>query len=390
MNIELFDQQDDFAKPHHGIFLNSAGSSLMAKPVYEKWLEYTEQELSQGGYKAHELNLNQERDFYKNVAELINSNPEEIAFMESATRAWNIIFHSIGHKKDTTIITCESEYGSNFINYLLAKKRYGIQIKVIKNGLNGHIDLKELENSIDEKTSLIAITHIPTNNGLINPAEQVGKIAKKHSIPYLLDSCQAIGQIQVDVQKIGCDFLTATGRKYLRGPRGTGFLYICHKQIKEIEPIYLDIHSASWDSKDTYSLRADAKKFELWECSLANKIALSHAVRYALTIGMEHIESRVKSLASYLRKKLNQLDFIDVTDIGDDKCAIVTFYHKSISSKKLCQSLYEKGYTLSVSGVYSTRLDMESRNLPDLLRASIHYYNHESQIDSFVDALRSI
>ena len=179
-----------------------------------------------------------------------------------------------------------------------------ISIEVVPNDAYGQLDIEALRGMMDERVRLIAISHIPSQGGLIQAAADIGAIAREYGAWYLLDACQSVGQLLIDVQAIGCHMLSATGRKYLRGPRGIGFLYVSSEILQEIEPPLLDLHSATWLSTDAYELQPTAKRFENWEANIAAKIGLGVAIDYALEIGLEAIEKQVQSLASTFRGML--------------------------------------------------------------------------------------
>lgn len=372
------------------LHLNNAGSALMPAKVLETTVDYLKLEAEIGGYEAEDVKHSEMEGFYDSVARLLNCQSEEVAYAENATRAWDIAFYSLPLKSGDKILTSASEYASNYIPFLQSKKIKNIEVAVVPNDRFGQIDLDALESMIDSQVRLIALTHVPTNGGLVNPVEAVGALARKHEIMFLLDACQSVGQLEVDVQKIGCDFLSATGRKFLRGPRGTGFLYVRKERLKEVEPIFLDLHAAKWTGKEQYDIRDDARRFENWEQNYAGKLGLAAAIDYANKLGMQNIQKRIGELAGLLRKELATVEGVTLTDLGETKCGIVTFFHDRIESRALVEKLYADAINICSSSLFSTRLDMEARKLPTLARASVHYYNTEAEIMKFCECLRRV
>ncbi len=281
-----------------------------------------------------------------------------------------------------------AEYASNFIAFLQAAHRTGAIIKVIPNDEYGAISTDALKNSIDNRVKLIALTHVPTNGGLVNPAEEVGQIARQAGVLYLLDACQSVGQMPINVQRIGCDVLSATGRKFLRGPRGTGFLFVRREILKGLEPPLLDLHAARWVEKDRYEIREDARRFENWETNCAGKIGLGTAIDYALQWGLEVTWPTIVGLGEQLRERLAKLPHVTVRDLGRKKCGIVTFTVEGKKPEEIRSALSEKRINVSVSPAQYTLMDMEDRGLRDgVIRASVHYYNTEEEIDRFCHVL---
>jgi cysteine desulfurase / selenocysteine lyase len=234
------------------------------------------------------------------------------------------------------------------------------------------------------------MTHVPTNGGLVNPAAAVGQVAREAGVLFLLDACQSVGQMPVDVETIGCDMLSATGRKYLRGPRGTGFLYVRREVLERLEPPFLDLHAAQWVARERFDIRPDARRFENWETYYAGKIGLGVAIDYALQWGVEAIWARISRLADDLRQRLSTIPDVTVTDQGAERCGIVSFLMAGKEAEEVQRLLADARINVSVSRVSSTRLDMEARDLPDLVRASVHYYNTEEEVERFCATLAAV
>lgn len=374
----------------HVLHLNAAGSSLPSRRTLDATLDHLRLEAEIGGYEAADRARPVLDGFYPSIATLIGAEPGEIAYVENATRAWDLAFYSLDFKPGDRILTCVSEYSSNYISYLQVAKKTGAEIVVVPDDRHGQIDLAALERAIDKRTKLVSISHIPTQGGLVQPAEAVGKIVNDAGILYLLDACQSVGMMPIDVKKIGCDFLSATGRKYMRGPRGTGFLYARTRSTSHIEPIFLDNHAARWTGDNDYTVMGDAKRFENWERYFAGVIGLKVAADQANELGMPAIWARLRHLADGLRERLKTVPGVTLADLGVTKGAIVTFAVTGKEHGTLKQQLRDQGINVSVSTQFSSRLDLKGRGLKDVMRASVHVYNTDEELDRFVAALRPL
>ncbi|MGB4248116.1 MAG: aminotransferase class V-fold PLP-dependent enzyme [Pseudohongiellaceae bacterium] len=365
------------------IHFNNAGAALTPAPVQEALLQHLALEQRIGGYEAAAQAHSRLENFYEAFARLLNCAAEEVAWAENATHAWNTLLHAIPFQSGDRILTGQSEYASNYLAFLHLTRQRNVQVEVIPNDSQGRICLDRLATAIDGSVRLIALTHVPSQSGVIHPAIEVGRLARSHDILYLLDACQSAGQLPLDVTTLNCDMLTGTGRKYLRGPRGTGFLYVRRDVLGELTPAWIDLHSAQWTAQNTYQFRDDARRFENWESYVAGKIALGTAVDYALEIGMEAIATRINYLATSLRERLLALNGISVHESGDSLCGIVTFSKSDESAPLLQQRLQSAGINTSVSKLQSNLLDFGRRGLGDINRASVHYYNTEEEVAEF-------
>lgn len=371
------------------LHFNNAGAALMPTVVVDAVKNHIDLEAQIGGYEAADQTIDADAHTYEAIATLINCQADEVAFVENATVGWCGAFYGLAQtfKPGDRLLTAQAEYGSNYIAYLQIAKRTGVQIEVIADDETGALSVQALENMIDDRVKLISITHMPTNGGLTNPAAAVGRVAKAAGIPYLLDACQTVGHMPIDVAEIGCDMLSATGRKYLRGPRGTGFLYVLPTMVDKFEPLVLDNHSATWTGRDIFEIRSDAKRFENWENYTAGKIALGVAVDYALSWGMDAIYERILHLAGHFRARLAETPGVVVRDLGPAPGGIVTFSVEGMAADVVKRRMADHKINVTHSTVYSTRLDMENRGLEAVVRASLHYYNTEQEIEWFMDVL---
>ena len=372
------------------LHFNNAGASLMPQPVLDAVVNHLQLEATIGGYEAKNRELEAVEHVYDAAARLINCTPGEIAFIENATRAWDMAFYAIPFNAGDRILTAKCEYSSNYIAYLQVAQRTGAVVEAIPNDEHGQLSVAALRDMIDDQVKLISITHVPTQGGLINPAIEVGAVACEAGVLYLLDACQSVGQMPMDVKEIGCDILSTTGRKYLRGPRGTGFLYVKRDLIERLEPPFLDLHAATWVADDRYEIRTDARRFENWEMYYAGKVGLGVAIDYALSWDVAETWVRIRKLADRLRSDLTALGYVTIHDLGIEHCGIVTFNVKGITADEVQRRLAEQGINVSVSLEESGRLDLGERKIPQLVRASVHYYNSEEEIERFCNAIARV
>jgi selenocysteine lyase/cysteine desulfurase len=374
----------------HVVHFNNAGAALTPSPVLDAVIGHLQCEATMGGYEAAARAHAAIERVYDAAAALLGCARDEIAVVENATRAWDMAFYSVPLGPGDRILTATAEYASNFIAFLHATKGTGATVEVIPNDEHGQLSVAALRGMIDERVKLIAITHVPTNGGLVNPAEAVGEVARAAGVPYLLDACQSVGQLPVDVERIGCDMLSATGRKFLRGPRGTGLLYVRRALLERLHPPFLDLHAARWTSPRTYEVRPDARRFENWETNVAGKIGLGVAIDYALGWGLAAIEARIAALAAGLRRDLAALPGVTVRDLGERRCGIVTFTLDGVAAGEVMRRLAERGINVAVSTLAGTLLDMRARGLAEVVRASVHYYNTEAEVARLVEAVAAI
>ena len=367
------------------IHFNNAGASLMPDPVFAAVVEHLELERNIGGYEAAKQATGQLEQFYTNFARLLSAQPDEIAYVENATRAWDMAFYSLPLGKGDRVLTHDSEYVSNYLALLQQAQRRGIEIDLVPSDAHGQIDVDAMASMIRPETKLIALTHVPTQGGLVNPAAAVGKLAREHGLFYVLDACQSVGQLPLNVRELGCHMLSGTGRKFLRGPRGTGFLYVSRDVTEQLDPPFVDLHSALWTEEQSFEFLPGARRFENWECYVAGRLGLARAVRYALDIGIEAIEQRVKTLATLLRTRLAELPGVSVHDLGAETCGIVTFRCANEPAGEVATRLHAAGINVSTTTRAAARLDFGKRDLDQLVRASVHYYNTENEIDRFVE-----
>lgn len=381
------------------LHLNNAGASLPPAIVLERVKAHLDLEAEIGGYEAADRTEDEYERVYAAIARMLGCTATEVALVESATRAWDAAFYALAERfqPGDKILTAANEYVSNYLAFLQVARKRGIEIVVVPSEANGEISLPGLEAVIaqhGERVKLIALTHVPTNGGLVQPAAAVGRIARAHGIPFLLDACQSAGQMPLNVDELGCDMLSATGRKYLRAPRGTGFLYVRQSLLQQLEPTPLDMRSATWTAHDRYEIRKDARRFETWENSIACRLGLGVAVEYAMAVGLDNIAARVTMLAEQLREQLAHIPGVTVRDLpgnaSQPRCGIVTFTHERHGAQTIFERMRDQRINVRVTAVGSTRLDMEQRGLIEMVRASVHYYNTEEELARFSQAIAEL
>jgi len=381
MNIQAI--RNDIVNYGDKIFLNSAGSSLMPKSVRQVIDQYLVEEESYGGYKLADMRAKDLDQLYHEAALLLNCSCDNIAFAHDATDAYIKALSSIPFQKGDIIITSQDDYASNQIQFISLQQRFGIQIKRIRTLDNGDIDLDHFEDLISEKQpTLVAITHIPTNSGKIQDVEAIGEICHQHDILYLVDACQSVGQIQVDVKKIRCDFLSMTGRKFLRGPRGTGLLYVSDKVLeRQFTPLFIDGYGAKWTKNEHFEIRDSAKRFQTWEAPFALIIGLTEALRYANQIGMVNIQARNAELMTHFRSRLGDIPQLHVFDNGSQLANITTIQKNDKSLLETEAYLQKHQVFYSVSTLEWGLIDFTQKGVEWVIRLSPHYFNTMEELD---------
>jgi selenocysteine lyase/cysteine desulfurase len=390
MPIDIERARRDTPAASQVLHFNNAGAALMPSPVLQAQLRHLQLEAEAGGYEAAAAADERIEAIYDSIGRLLNADRTEIALVENATVAWDMAFYSVGFAPGDRILTAEAEYLSNYIAFLQVARRSGAVVDVVPSDEAGELNVDALERMIDRRVKLIAITHVPTNGGLVNPAAAIGRIARAHGILYLLDACQSVGQMPIDVAAIGCDMLSTTGRKYLRGPRGTGFLYVRRGVLDRLEPPFLDLQAATWVEADRYEMRPDARRFENWERNVSGQLGLGAAVDYAVGWGLADIAGRIEPLAAELRRRLAHIPGVSVRDRGRRLCGIVTFTVEGKPAREIVGALRQRRINCHVSAPGPVRRDVQAVRLTDLVRASVHYYNTEEEVVRFAAAVAAL
>lgn len=378
--------------------LNNAGASLMPDVVTMTILEHIKLESEIGGYEAAALKADEILQFYVQAGKLINCNPSNIAFTASATDSYTRALSSIPFCSGDIILTDNDDFISNQIQFISCQKRFGIKIVRIKNAEIGGVDLNDLEEKLFTlKPKLLAITHIPTNSGLVQSVKSIGEIYSRYIKEYsdrtwyILDACQSAGQMKLDVEELECDFLSITIRKFLRGPRGSGFLYISDRALKfGLEPLFIDMRGADWVEKDEYKQQPDARRFEDWEFAYALVLGSKVAIEYCLNIGEDRIWQQIQVLSKYMRNELSKNPKVRVLDKGPELGALVTFTVEDSQPGFILDELLRRKINVVPSFRNFAVIDFDEKGVEWAIRVSPHYYNTFEEVDLLIKAVEEI
>lgn len=385
--ISLAQVRADTPACEHLIHFNNAGCALSPAAVTTAVTNHLRLEQELGGYEAAN---EAERDiaaFYTELAKMLHCDETEVAFMESATRAWQSALLSLDLQPGDQVLTADNEYASNYLSLLYLSRKHGVELITVPSDNDGLIDSQRIADSITAKTRAVALTHVASQRGDIQAIAEVGDLAREHGLIFLVDACQSVGQIELNLKQLKCDFLCGTGRKYLRGPRGTGFLYANRDTTQSLAPPVVDLHSATWASPADFEIKAGAIRFESWERNVAGVIGFGKALQYANSLGMESIQTRIRLLAENLNRKLQSIDGVEVHERSAHLSGIVTLSRVNTEAETLWENLQALGVNTSVAKRQNARLDLDSVLKRDVLRASLHYYNSEAEVSRFIDLL---
>jgi selenocysteine lyase/cysteine desulfurase len=374
------------------IHFNNAGAGLMPRGVLDAMVAHLNREANLGGYESADDAEAAFANAYANVAKLLGTQPRNIAVVENSTVAFFQALSAFDFRAGDVIVTTRNDYISNQLAYLSLARRHGVEVRRAADLASGGADPQSVRELLrDPRVRLLAVTWVPTNSGLMQPVEALGEAAEAAGVPYLVDGCQAVGQIPVDVARLRCDFLSGTARKFLRGPRGIGFLYVSDRALKRGDfPLYIDMRGADWVSADDFAPAPDARRFENWEFAYSLVLGLGEAARYALGVGVERGGRRAIELAAILRRKLSELDGIRVLDRGSELAAIVTVEVAGWDAAELSKLLRTRGINTSASLRAYAVIDMDEKRAASALRLSPHYYNTGEEIERVVQELRTV
>ncbi|GAA3540269.1 aminotransferase class V-fold PLP-dependent enzyme [Kribbella ginsengisoli] len=374
------------------IHFNNAGCGLLPRPVLQAMHDHLDLEAQIGGYEASAARSVQVREFYTGLAALIGAGPDNIAFSGSATHAYATALSAIPFGPGDIILTTRNDFVSNQIAFLSLRRRFGVEIMHAPDLPTGGVDVEAMARLMKEhRPRLVAATHIPTNSGLVQPVAEIGRHCRELDLLYLVDACQSVGQYPIDVEEIGCDLLTGTCRKFLRGPRGSGFLFVSDRVLRAgYEPLFIDMHGADWSAAGEYRPSETASRFEEWEFPYATVLGCAAAVRYARGVGLELISRRTPYLAGLLRDGLDELSGVRALDQGEQLGALVTIEVEGWEAVEFKAAMDARGINSALSYRRLAQFDFGDKDVDWCLRLSPHYYNTEDEVARVVAAVADL
>ncbi len=375
--------------------LNNAGAALPTTATLEAEIEYLRFEAQRGGYEAAVEVAGRLAGVRSSAARLLHAQPDEVAVAGSDTQAWTKVvwgfFLGGGIGAGQRVVVDRITYDSHYLGLLQVGEVAGSTIDVVPSTADGTVDLDALASVLgSEHVALVALTHVGTHRGLVNPVEEAGRLCREAAVPYFLDACQSVGQLAVDVGAIGCDALTATGRKWLRGPRGTGLLVVRHDFAERLHPPGIGNSAAEWEDAEHYRFRPGAGRLAEFEVPVAAHLGLGVAIDHVLELGIDAIAQRVGALGEQLRSDLEALPGVAVHDGGTRRSGIVTFTVDDVGPPAVATAAAAAGINVSVSDAPWARLDMVAPNPTSKVRASPHYYNTVDELARLVEVVASL
>ena len=374
------------------IHLNNAGAALMPRPVHQAMVEYLAIERDIGGYEAADQQADEIAVTYDRLAELVGAKASNMAIVANATDGFVRSMSSFDLERGDTILTSRADYTSYQIHYLALSQRLGVRILHADDLPEGGIDAQSVREILSrEKCRLVHVSWIPTHSGTIQDVAAVGDACEEAGVPFIVDACQAIGQVPIDIATLKCDYLSVTARKFLRGPRGIGFMFASDRALSRGDhPLYVDMRGARWVSPDRYSVDPTARRYEDWEFPYALVLGLRAAAEYAIARGITQCGDRARSHAAYLRDRLAEMPGARVLDRGQNLSAIVTVEIGVLDARGIVKELRDRGINTAATLQWYGMLDLGARGVESALRLSPHYYNTNDELDRALDAIQEI
>lgn len=375
-------------------YFNNAGAGLMSENTFNTIIQHIQEERIEGAIKAANNKKGETEDFYAIAAKMLNADKSEIAFIDSASRGWNLVIYGMEVNENSTIITLESEYGTNLLAIRDVVNKTKCKLIIIKCDISGHFSMNDIEAALKNPNPILAVSHVAAQGSIINPVVELGELAKKYSALYIVDGCQAVGQLVVDVKKILCHAYITAGRKWLRGPRGTGILYI--KNDKRLRTPIVDLASASlvfdYQHKPIdITIRSDARQYELWEKNIANLLGLRTAIYEYLEFGMEKASAIISQKANLIRKAIIKNEKLQLVGDAESLSGTSAFYLKNPVEEEKVKALFENsGFTISCVCDWDCPIFFPQNGAIYIFRVSVHYYTDENDISEICELINHI
>ena len=374
------------------VHLNNAGASLMPRRVHDAVTAHLARELVEGGYEAADAAAAGVERTYGTLARLFGVAPRNVAVVGSSTTAFAQALAAFDFSPGDVVLTTRADYGSNQVMFLSLAARRGVHVVHADDAPEGGVDPESVRALIRRKRpALVSVSWVPSNSGLVQPAEAVGAVCEEAGVPYLVDACQAVGQMPVSMPALRCDFLAATSRKFLRGPRGSGVLVVSDRALaRGAHPLLVDMDGATWTDPDRFALADGARRFEIGDRSWAVLLGLGEAAAYAEDVGLERARERAWALAALTRDRLAAVPGVRLLDRGPALAAIVTCEVAGQEGASLKQQLRELGINTSAASRDDAVIDMDAKGARSALRLSPHYYNTTAEIERAVTTIATL
>jgi selenocysteine lyase/cysteine desulfurase len=375
--------------------LNNAGAALPTTTTLDTVIDHLRLEADIGGYEAEAAEWDRLQAVRASAAALLGATVDEVAITGSDTEGFTKALWGLhlggGLERGKRILVDRIAYDSHYMALLQVSQLAGTTIEAVPSTPNGTLDLDALAAALaGGDVALSSLTHVGTHRGLVNPVAEAARLCREAGSITFVDACQSIGQLPVDVGTIGCDVLTGTGRKWLRGPRGSGLVYVRADLVGSLRPPGIDGTSARWEDAGHYELQPGAARFMPFECPVAIHLGLGAAIDHALALGIDAIAAQVNRIAEYLRAELVAVDGVGVHDGGTRRSGIVTFTAEGVAPADIKAAALAVGVNVSVTDIAAARFDMGGARPDSIVRASPHYFNTEEECTRLVEVVAGL
>ncbi|MEN0101504.1 MAG: aminotransferase class V-fold PLP-dependent enzyme [Curtobacterium sp.] len=373
-------------------YFNAAGAGLVSDGVLEAVVAHLRHEQRVGGYEAANEAADDVAAVYTSAAALLGARADEIALFDSATSGLRGVFDALRLGAGDTVIAPRSSYVSQALRLLAMQRHDDVRLVVVPNDTSGAMDLEVLERAVAGASGRVVVSavHVPTSSGLVEPIAEVSAIARRHGAWTVVDATQSVGQIDIDVTAVDCDALVTTGRKFLRGPRGTGLAYLRRGTLEGLGAWAPDVRGAVWTGEDEWTMDGTARQLETWECSVASRLGLGVALREALDRGPAATEAHLVALGSRIRAALAEIDGVTVADPPASPSAIVTFTVDGLVGKEVSTRLRTRRIDSIAVPASHAQWDLGTRGLPSVVRVSPHVYNDDEDVRVLLDGVAEV